>query len=137
MRTGAISRVHRSLRVDADRWVIEWKIRTIQALPVGGKSIDIDLLPVLQLEFNQVNVNGMSIFGEVLDVPRLRRADPRDFSDVFIEMPSVDEHSNRIASHRVLRLIEREKLRIPDIRRLHQSRNGDQCGRQGIWMHGL
>src|SRR5215475_12366227 len=102
MATCPVPGVGRSLRIDSDRCVIEWKSRTILAFPVRLEAIDIDKLPVLQLELDQVNVYGMGVFGQVLDIPRLGRAHPGDLRDILIKMASVDEDSNRVSGNWVL-----------------------------------
>ena len=88
---------HRRLDIGSDRWVIERQRRAIQALPVGLEAVAVDNLPVLQLKLDQVNVDGMGIFRQVLEVPRLGRADLRELSDVLIEMLPVDEHRHGLA----------------------------------------
>src|SRR5262245_46001034 len=93
--TCPVSRVHRRLRVDSDRWMIQRKGGTVQTLPVGPKAVSVDKLAVLQLKFDQVNVDRMSIFGEVGEIPRLSGADSWDLSDILIEVASVDKHTNR------------------------------------------
>src|SRR5262249_11784032 len=113
--TCPVSRVHWRLRVDSDRRMIHRKGGTVQTLPVGTKAVSVDKLPVLQLKFDQVNVDRMSIFGEVGEIPRLSGADSWDLSDILIEVASVDKHTNRIASHGVLSFVEGEELRVADV----------------------
>jgi uncharacterized protein (DUF362 family) len=70
--------------------VIERKRRTIQTLPVSLEAIDVYVLPILQFKLDQVKMNRMRIFRQVLEVPRLRRADVRSLRDISIKMLTIE-----------------------------------------------
>src|SRR5262245_27439413 len=72
---------HRSLHVGSHRWMIERKRRTVEALPVGLETIDVDILSILQQKLDQVDVYWMGIFRQVLEVPSLRRSDVGGLGD--------------------------------------------------------
>src|SRR6476646_1107846 len=134
----AVAGVRHCLHIDSDRWVIEGKFSLytvgvqVLALPKVLEAVPVDNLPVLQLELGQVNVDGMGIFREVLEVPGLSGADPGEFSDIFIEMPSVNEHRHRVAGVEsvitAFLFVQGEDFRVPDVRSLNQRGNGDQFG---------
>ena len=120
---------HGVLDVGPDRRVVEGKRRAVQALPVRLEPLDVDVLPILELELDQVDVDRMGVFGEVLEVPRLGRADPRDLGDVRVEVLPVDEHGDRLAGVALL-LVQREELGVADALGLHERRDRDERGRQ-------
>ena len=129
----AVPGVRHRLHIDSDRWMIQRKFSLytigvqVLPLPVVFEAVPIDNLPVLQLKFDQVNVNGMGIFRQVLEVPRFRCADSGQLSDSFIEMPSVNE--NRHGTAIGFLLVQGEDFWIPDVRGFNQRGNGDQRGR--------
>src|SRR5581483_9580249 len=96
-------------------------------------------LPVLQLKLHQVNVDGMGILRQVLDVPLLRCARSGNLSDWIIEMPSVNEHVKRIAGIesgvRAFLLVQGEELRVPNVWSWNEGGNRDQGGGQSLRMH--
>ena len=88
---GASRRIeNRILYVCSHCWVIERKRRTIQTLPVSLEAIDVYVLPILQFKLDQVKMNRMRIFRQVLEVPRLRRADVRSLRDISIKMLTIE-----------------------------------------------
>src|SRR5205814_704968 len=66
--------VRHRLHIDSDRWVIERKFSLytigvqVLPLPVILEAVSVDNLPVLQLKLDQVNVDRMGIFRQVLEV---------------------------------------------------------------------
>ena len=73
--------IHGVFDVGPHRWVIERQRRAVQALPVRLEALDIDVLPILQLELHEVDVDRMGVLGEILEVPRLGGADLRHLGD--------------------------------------------------------
>src|SRR5215510_9596061 len=126
---------HWSLHVGSHRWMIERKRRTVEALPVGFEAINVDILSILQQKLDQVDVYWMGIFRQVLEVPRLRRADVGGLGDIGVKMLSVEEHRHRLADGAFL-LVQGEELWIPDALGLDKRGNSDQCGGQGRRVRG-
>src|SRR5262249_53111804 len=95
--------IRRRLHIDSDRWMIQRKFSLytigvqVLPLPVMLEAVPVDNLPVLQLKLGEVDMYGMGILSQVLEVPCLSGANSGKFSDVFIEVPAIDEHRNRIA----------------------------------------
>ena len=114
--------------------MIKRKSRAIQTLPVSREALDVDILSILQLKLYQVNMNGMSIFREVLEVPRFRRAGPGHLGDIRVEMLSVEQYCYGLA-HVALLLVQGEEFWIPDALGFNERRNRDQGGGQGMRMH--
>src|SRR5205814_4916944 len=116
----AVPGVRYRLHIDSDRRVVQRKFSLdtigvqVLPLPVILEAVAVDNLPVLQLKFDQMNVDGMGIFRQILEVPGLSRADPGQLSDSFIEMPSVNEYRHRPAIGFLL--VQGEDFWIPDIR---------------------
>src|SRR5947209_4936493 len=138
-----IAELHRILHIDSDRWMIERKsrVRPIQFLKVGQHAVGVNSLPVFQLELDQVNVDGMGILREVLDVPLFCRAHSGDFRDILMESASVDENMQGIAREkstvRAFLLVQREELWIADVRGWSERGNADQFCWRRIRMHSL
>jgi len=82
-----------------------------------------------QLKLDQVDVHGKSVFGEILEIPRLGRTDPRLLGNGRVELLSVNQNLKGI-SRCHSRLIQREELRIADSIGFDKRRNVDQFRRQ-------
>src|SRR5215510_8055975 len=79
-------------------WMIERKCRTIKALPVSLKAIDVYILSILQFKLDQVNVNRMCIFRQILEVPCLRCTDIWSLGDISIKMLTIEQDRYRLAN---------------------------------------
>src|SRR5882724_2320880 len=126
---------YRIFDIGSHRRMIEWERRPIQTLPVSLETIDVDILSILQLKFDQMNMYRMCIFREVLEVPRLCRGQPGNLGNIRIEMLSVDQNRHWIAGIALL-LIQCEELWIPDAFSFNKCRNGNQRSGQMMRVHG-
>ena len=57
--------------------MIQRQRRAVQAFPVRLEALDVDVLAIFQLKLHEMDVHRMRVLGEVLEIPRLGRADPR------------------------------------------------------------
>src|SRR5262245_18727811 len=78
--------------------VIERKRRTIKAFPVGLEAIDVYILSIFQQKLDQVNVNRMRIFRQVLEVPCLRRANFGSLGDISIKILTIEQYRYGLAN---------------------------------------